>query len=489
MEKLKHIKLYYVGFAVLIGFFMQFVLFNNDHGIGYLIFSVLYLIGFLSISYWGKLITHKLALLLIIPILVLSIDIALYNNTLVSIFVPIFLFILLFSFSVLLTLKNPEKHSFFLMKVPLFANVFKFFSNSKDVFKEIIIPKEKWNSEIGKKILYGVLYSIPILVLFLILFANADAVFESILNNKIFLSESKAIERLFDIILFVFYSIILASFFFFLLSKDHKLLPKNLKVIKLDKITSSVILLLVNVLFLTFVIVQLRYLFGDMDFVLENKIRFSEYARSGFFELIEIVIIAFLLIGFFHRSFSHHGKEKILAYLQIALVIQISIIGISALQRMELYQDAYGYTILRLYVEWFLYTVFFALAALIIVVYRNMEFRKLFHYLLIIGIISTTIVSSINVDFLIANKNIQKAISEDHSKENALDFSYLDKLSVDAVPAWLENKIPASFQPTFEIPHSKIWELSHSNSFFEFNLGRKKALELKEIIGEKQNTN
>ena len=151
---------------------------------------------------------------------------------------------------------------------------------------------------------------------------------------------------------------------------------------------------------------------------------------------------------------------------------------------MELYQDAYGYTVLRLYVEWFLYSVLFALAALIFVIFKNMEFKKLFHILLIIAIVSTMIVSSINVDFLIANKNIQKAIHGKTKREKVLDFAYLDKLSVDAVPAWTLNEIPQSFRPTFSIPRSKILDIPNKESIFEYNFNRRRALKLKDFVWE-----
>ena len=128
------------------------------------------------------------------------------------------------------------------------------------------------------------------------------------------------------------------------------------------------------------------YLFGSSNFVLENGLTFADYARAGFFQLTAVLILVGCLLALLNRSFSAHGHDKLGTILKVLLIVQVEIIAISALRRMNLYQDEYGYTTLRLYVEWFIYFVMIFFVAFAVCVIRQVNFRKLFclknHFLL-----------------------------------------------------------------------------------------------------------
>jgi hypothetical protein len=121
--------------------------------------------------------------------------------------------------------------------------------------------------------------------------------------------------------------------------------------------------------------------------------------------------------------------------LNILFVVQVGIIAASALKRMNLYHDAYGYTALRLYVEWFIYFIFVLIALGIINLIFKLQFRVLIYSGLALGVIALTIVCSVNVDYMIANKNIDRFMYYD--KE--LDVDYLENLSLDIVPVFFKN--------------------------------------------------
>jgi len=102
---------------------------------------------------------------------------------------------------------------------------------------------------------------------------------------------------------------------------------------------------------LSFILFQLTYLFGGKANISLQGFTYAEYARRGFFELITVAAISLLLLlgvekYVVKKEATHFGEFKILG---TALVIQVGLIMASALRRLSLYEQAYGFTVLRLY--------------------------------------------------------------------------------------------------------------------------------------------
>ena len=122
----------------------------------------------------------------------------------------------------------------------------------------------------------------------------------------------------------------------------------------LGVIEISIILGLINLLFLTFVIVQIPYLFGGMDLVQNTPdFKLAEYARRGFEELILVaaLVLPILLLSHWLLRKDSPMNEKIyrvLAGIQIGLLF---VIMISATQRLLLLTGnlGYGLTTVRFY--------------------------------------------------------------------------------------------------------------------------------------------
>jgi hypothetical protein len=125
-------------------------------------------------------------------------------------------------------------------------------------------------------------------------------------------------------------------------------------VFTLGVIEVGVILGLMNLLFLSFVIVQVPYLFGGMELVQNTPdFKLAEYARRGFGELVAVsaLVLPTLLIGHWliRREDKFAGKlSRILAGSQIVLLF---VIMASAVQRLVLLTGnlGYGMTTIRLY--------------------------------------------------------------------------------------------------------------------------------------------
>lgn len=116
----------------------------------------------------------------------------------------------------------------------------------------------------------------------------------------------------------------------------------------------AVILGAMNLLFLSFVIVQIPYLFGGMELVQTTPdFKLAEYARRGFDELVAVsaLVLPTLLIGqWLIRKEAHRAQVlfKVLASTQIALLF---VIMASAVQRLLILTGSFGYgmTTIRLY--------------------------------------------------------------------------------------------------------------------------------------------
>lgn len=122
----------------------------------------------------------------------------------------------------------------------------------------------------------------------------------------------------------------------------------------LGAVETSVILGLINLLFLSFVIVQIPYLFGGMELVQNTPdFKLAEYARRGFGELVAVaaMVLPILLISHWLLRKDRPANEKIyrvLAGIQIGLLF---VIMASAAQRLVLLTGnlGYGLTTVRLY--------------------------------------------------------------------------------------------------------------------------------------------
>ncbi|MBD3311184.1 MAG: DUF4173 domain-containing protein [Candidatus Magasanikbacteria bacterium] len=423
----KNWRLAYMGFALLIAILYDVFLWDLKLGLGFFVYVVVYLLGFVIISALSGQLRQPLAFLLLIPILILSFDVLLYNNRLVSHFVPWFVLVLCFVFSILLTLQNPNNYKFSFLKIPILTHIDLPFAKWITMYNDFFKWDVSGSKAIIKKVLTGVVIALPILVIFLSLFMGADAVF------------AETVEKIFDfrlpdqfvwrILRTFFITLIFSSLFYVLISKDNVMGNKINKSIKMDKTVVGTIFLLVNFLFFGFVLIQFKYLFaGSMDFVLESGYTFAEYARQGFFELAWVIGLAAILLMFFYRSASDHGFHLVIKILKVIFVLQVGVIAYSALKRMNLYQDAYGFTVLRLYVEWFIYfSMVILLFAAVSLVIEN-KFRTFLYSSMVLGVIALTVVSCINVDKMIANENVDRYLDE--GKE--LDILYLTQdLSLD----------------------------------------------------------
>ena len=199
-----------------------------------------------------------------------------------------------------------------------------------------------------------------------------------------------------------------------------------------------VILVLVDLVSGVFVALQVAYLFGGLDTLAAAGMTYSDYARRGFFELVAAACLAGgLLVAL---EIATAGRTR--AYLAAALVLVglTLVVLVSAWLRLELYQQAYGWTELRFYVAAAIVTLGLALAFGGFLLVRD-RMRWLAHGIAVIGLVSLLTLNALAPAAFVATRNVERAIDSSLVPQDGwvgLDTGYLGALGDDAVPVLVD---------------------------------------------------
>jgi uncharacterized protein DUF4153 len=186
------------------------------------------------------------------------------------------------------------------------------------------------------------------------------------------------------------------------------------------------------VLFAAFIAVQSTPLFGgDQHVQSTERLTYSDYARSGFWQLTAVTILTLPIIGAAARWAPKRTKadRNLLRGLAGGLAVLTLLVVFSALLRMWAYQDAYGYTVMRLLVmtcELWLGVVY------LLVIAAGVRLRASWLPTAVVGTAVAALLglAAINPDGFIAERNIAR-----FAATGKLDQEYLGRLSADAIPA------------------------------------------------------
>jgi hypothetical protein len=231
-------------------------------------------------------------------------------------------------------------------------------------------------------------------------------------------------------------------------------------------------LALLDALFLVFVVVQVTVLFGGNDHVLETAgLTYAEYARQGFWQLLVAVVLTVVVVGAARcLAIVRSRREQVLLHALLGALCALTLVVVaSALDRLRLYEDAYGLTRPRLAAETFAWGLG-GLLALLLLSGAVRQIRKRFARLVVLGSTVGLLAFSIsNPDGRIAERNVERSRTS-----GKLDISYAQGLSADAVPALAESPEPA--RGVVLEPYRA--RLSGGDPWYAANLSRSRAREL-----------
>lgn len=281
----------------------------------------------------------------------------------------------------------------------------------------------------------GTLMALPPLIVVTALLANADPVFERVMQKALF-----GLEPLLEHAAFVAVMAWLLSGYLRAFLVDDEVIERvRIPRPALAPSEIAVAVTLLNVLFLVFLAVQVRYLFGGASLVeVTQGLSYAEYARRGFFELVAAAafVVPVLLVADWAAADHQMRDRRLLRATSTLLVLLLAGVLASAAYRMRLYQDAYGLTEQRLYVSVFMIWLTGVLGWLAATVLRGRR-RGFVFAAAVGGLACIAALHVLNPHALIARVNISRAASGAE-----VDAGYLRTLSADAVPT-LIAKLPA----------------------------------------------
>lgn len=475
-----------IGISAFLAILQSILFWNRNLGISVFIFvlaCVLYLIYILSKN--NKIINKK-AIIFVIPIILLSSTYFIFNNELFKI-LNIFVIVALGVTMCVYLSKSKIKWPDFLKKIGcVFGGMFESVSDIINTFKIPENKKENESLKKVKKIGKSLLITIPIILVVLILLMSADQVFEKIFD-KVFLDLSKVLSLEGIVKLLSRLSVILITFllcggFLVNLVKDNTMFTKedeDTKVtVKFENLTINMILTVLNIIYLIFGFIQITNLF--MNTSNNPNFDYSSYARQGFFQLMFVSFINFVIlivanINKVKKTKSQKIYNKIMSLLIILFTI---IIIISAFYRMNLYQETYGYTYLRIFVDFVLISE--VLISIPIIIYLLGKKIDILKSVIIITSFMFVLLNFMNIDNFIAEKNIDRYFN--NPEDSNFDISYLCKLGTDATEQ-ITRLLKADDEYIVKRTERYLYEQKQSlnldeMNWQEYNMSKKEAKEI-----------
>ena len=288
--------------------------------------------------------------------------------------------------------------------------------------------------------LRGIILAIPVLLVLGLLLSSADPVFGERMRSLLSVIDFKNIpEYIFRLFYIVFLGYLFAGLLLDAaapLNAEKRPNPQeawNLRF--LGSTEAFVVLGAVLAMFGFFLVLQFQYLFGGQANITSTGYTYADYARRGFFELVWVAILSIALYLGLATVTKRNTPQHQLTFglLSIGLLGMVLLILVSALQRMLLYEDAYGFTRLRVYTHIFIFwLMFLLLAGIVLEALRRPGHFGLATLIFVAGFGLTF--TCLNLDGTITSLNIQRARTG-----KTLDIHHLIGLSADAVPILVQT--------------------------------------------------
>jgi len=421
------------GASFLLGLAFDYLLYGEAPGLSFPIYVILIGIAFFVLATRFKMAPDKSIILLIIPLVLFSAMVFVRASdflTLLNVGITLLFLILIADLVVGRKLKDyfivDYIKSCFL--VPLNA-LDKFFFALSNIPAVLGAAKDRDRTS---QIIRGVLLAIPVLFIFILLLSSADLVFHKYASKLIdFRITPESVVRTFLVLSATAAFIGTFTYLFIKPARVGDTGAANPDRQSLGLIEGSILLGSVNALFLSFILIQVTYLFGGRRNIAVEGVTYAQYARHGFFELIAVAAISFLLIWLTEKYIFRRGEKHALSFTLFgaALIVQVIVIMISAFKRLALYEGAYGYTVLRFYSHVFIIWLAVVFLLLLVKILTNEEENFFALRMFTSGLIFLAFLNFLNPDAFIARQNIAR-----YKETGKLDAWYLSRLSADAVP-------------------------------------------------------
>ena len=291
-----------------------------------------------------------------------------------------------------------------------------------------IVPRP---SEEQRPLFHGLALGIVLLLPFVLLFLSADAAFAGLAGDIPLPSGDSLPARI-----GVTVAVLAGALGLGLTARARAAERRAFAHRRLSFFEWAIPLVFLNVLFLAFVAVQLAVLFGGNDRVLNTAgLTYSEYARSGFWQLLAAAALTFAVAGGALKLCESRSRRErfILRVLVGALCALTLVVLVSAVYRLRLYEDAFGLTRARLLAEAVALSIGVLLALVAAAAWSRSAQRHFAGTAVLVTAVGALIFSLANPDRRVAQQNVER-----WRETGRIDLVYLAGLSADAVPALVQ---------------------------------------------------
>ncbi|HEX5916680.1 MAG TPA: DUF4153 domain-containing protein [Nocardioides sp.] len=196
--------------------------------------------------------------------------------------------------------------------------------------------------------------------------------------------------------------------------------------------------LVVDAVFLAFIAAQARALVGGRDYIeATTGLTYADYVHQGFGQLTLATALTVLVVWIAARRAGDGREDRRWLHGSLGLLCLLTLLVVaSALRGMAVYQEAYGFTTLRLFVDVFEGWLGFVVLAIMVagVAGRGAWLPRI---ALVSGAVALVGLAAINPDAWVAERNLDR-----WDATGKLDLRYLQDLSADAAPV-IAERLPA----------------------------------------------
>ena len=366
---------------------------------------------------------------------------------------------------------------------------------------EALLHKTEIKTEVQKKnqkdvmpTVIGFLLSIPVCIVVSVLLVESDHNFGQSFENFLnFISEylGTLFENIFSNLMLFCFSIPISMYIFSAVysraykMRNEKQLPKTAQASYrvLPSTMCNSFLTPLTLIYTAFVIKQVSYLFTTAG-SLSTNFNYSEYARSGFFELCFVALINLSVIGvimFFVQVRKKELPKSVRMFVVIFSFLTLCLI-VTAIVKMAMYIDIYGMTPLRVYTSVFMIYLFLMFIVLIIKQFKfTISFTKTGYWLAVFVICAMSILP---VDAYIARYNINAYVEGKIGWMGHVLMMYdLDSSSAEVFADYKPNEISKvvtygqnSFTKTYPIKDYFNNKYIDDLDIYNFNFTRYRSL-------------
>lgn len=295
------------------------------------------------------------------------------------------------------------------------------------------VGKQENGSRKSLQIARGILITLPVLTVFLILMSSADLVFGKLVSGILSFHFSEELIAKFWFMVVIGF-ILLGAFTHVLensAAADGGQAAAKPPTGKFGILEMGILFGTLNALFAIFVFIQIKYLFAGHNAIGEFGYTYAQYAHKGFGELVVMAVLSFLII-FGADKFTEKPEGKHTGgflCLSVIMTVLLTVIMSSAFARLLVYEQAYGYTMLRVLVQGFIVWLAIIFLWLLYKIVARQTEEKFVFGMFVSALAFFAVLNLMNFDAFVARENINQ-----FAKGNKLDTGYFRELSADAIP-------------------------------------------------------